>query len=510
MNSSPQQGTQSVRVRFAPSPTGFLHIGGVRTALFNWLYAKRHGGKFLLRIEDTDLDRSEQQFTDDIFASMRWLGLNWDEEPIFQSKRLDVYRRKAEELIEAGLAYRCTCTAEEVDAMREAAMKKGQKPQYDRSCREKNHPHGDQPYVIRAKLPLDGGIEFDDLVRGRIRFENTELDDFVIVRSNGAPTYNLSVVVDDVESQITHLIRGEDHINNTPKQLHLYRFFGFDQPLFAHLPMILGSDKKKLSKRHGAVSANVYRAEGYLPETLLNFLARLGWSHGDQEVFSVEELVEFFSFNHVQKSGAVFNSEKLLWLNGEHIRRTTSDRLARIVIDDFDTHFKGESQIERVNTPMGHRICGFIQPKVKTILEMVEQLVPLCTALPVEVDSSGLKWNKKPELKEPLKAAIHRIHGNFGQKISEFQKGASAFSRAESENAPWGNIPSLEDAGMNSEAIEAALRQAGEEHGVKLGDLAQPMRLCVTGRMVSAGLFELLAVLPWDVVEPRLAKVQTL
>ncbi|MFN7683935.1 MAG: glutamate--tRNA ligase [Oligoflexia bacterium] len=353
--------TTEVRVRFAPSPTGFLHIGGVRTALFNWLYARQQGGKFLLRIEDTDLERSEKHFTDDILASMKWFGLTWDEEPLYQSRRLDIYRAKADELVARGLAYKCWCSESEVEKMREELQAAGKKPMYDRRCRTRSAPGpADAPYVIRVAIPLEGSIEFDDMIRGPIRFENTDLDDFVLIRSNGAPTYNLSVVVDDVESRMTHIVRGDDHINNTPKQMHLYRHFSYPVPKFAHLPMILGPDKKKLSKRHGAVSANVYRGEGYLPETLLNFLARLGWSHGDQEIFSIDEMIRYFSFEHVQVSSAVFNVEKLQWLSGAHIRQADPARLASIVAEDFGDFFSPEA-LARVKSDFGTRLVAIQQ-----------------------------------------------------------------------------------------------------------------------------------------------------
>lgn len=494
---------QTVRVRFAPSPTGFLHIGGVRAALFNWLYARQHKGQFLIRIEDTDLERSEERFTQDIFASLKWLGLTSDEEPIFQSKRLDVYRQKAEELIEQGHAYRCYCTEAEVELMREKAMKEGKKPQYDRRCRDRKE-QGSGSYVIRAKIPLDGHVEFNDLIRGAIRFENVDLDDFVLIRSNGAPTYNLSVVVDDVHSKMTHILRGDDHINNTPKQMHLYRFFNYPVPQFAHLPMILGPDKKKLSKRHGAVSANAYRADGYLPEALLNFLARLGWSHGDQEIFSVEEMVRYFSFDHVQKSSAVFNTEKLLWLNGAHIRSTAPDRLLLVVIEDCAHHFESES-LKRAKTLLGTELVRLIQPKVKLVKEIAEQLVPLCTPGAVEVDPSGLKWEKDANLKTAVKAAVKHAYETLNKKVAQAPK-----THRKGSDQAWGEQPSLADLGMGHEEVDQFLRQISEQHGVKLGDLAQPVRLTVTGRLVSAGLFELMALLPWDVVGSRLQKVETL
>ncbi len=478
-----------VRVRFAPSPTGFLHIGGVRTALFNWLYARHHKGQFLLRIEDTDLERSEERFTRDILASMKWLGLNWDEEPLYQSKRLGVYREKAEELIAKGHAYRCYCTEAEVEKMREEALAAGKKPQYDRRCRDRKDAPAGVPFVIRAKIPLEGHVEFEDLIRGSIRFENVDIDDFVLIRSNGAPTYNLSVVVDDVYSRLTHIVRGDDHINNTPKQMHLYRFFDYPVPKFAHLPMILGPDKKKLSKRHGAVSANAYRADGYLPEALLNFLARLGWSHGDQEIFTIQEMIDYFSFDHVQKSSAVFNMEKLLWLNGTHLRTVSPKRLAEIIVEDYADFFNPEA-LATAKTPLGEKLVALIQPKVKLVKEIAEQLVPLCTPGVVEVDPTGLKWEKEATLKPVLKAAARHLTERLAAKI--------------------GNHASLGAAGMTAEDVNAFLKQMGEEHGVKLGDLAQPIRLTVTGRLVSASLFELLILLPWNVVEPRLQKIQSL
>ncbi len=495
-----------VRVRFAPSPTGFLHIGGVRTALFNWLYARGTGGKFLLRIEDTDLERSEDRFTQDIFYSLRWLGLTWDEELLYQSKRLDIHREKAEELVRKGRAYRCTCSEADVEAMRERLLAEGKKPMYDRSCRERAIPaNPGKPYVIRAKVPLDGIVEFHDLIKGPVVVENREIDDFVLVRSSGAPTYNLSVVVDDVHSAMSHVIRGDDHVNNTPKQIHLYRFLEFPVPAFAHLPMILGSDKKKLSKRHCAVSANVYRAEGYLPEAVVNFLARLGWSHGDQEVFTVEELIRHFSFDHVQVSAGVFNAEKLLWLNGEHLRRADPARLARIVVEDFGHHFSDPAALAKVDTALGRSLIAFIQPKVKLVRDIAEQLVPLCTSGPVEIDASELKWGKEGNLKAPIQAALRHIREELARKVAA----AGSLERAGADSV-WGASPSLANAGITPSDLDGLVRQIGETHGLKLGDIAPSMRFCLTGRQVSAGLFEVLASLPWDVVQPRLIKAENL
>jgi glutamyl-tRNA synthetase len=496
-----------LRVRFAPSPTGFLHIGSVRAALFNWLYARGRGGKFLLRIEDTDLERSEGRFTQDIMTSMKWLGLDWDEEPIHQSQRLDVYMKKAEELIAAGHAYRCWCTEAEVEQMREKAMAEGKKPMYDRRCRNRAEPGpAGAPHVIRAAVPLTGKVGFTDLIRGPIEVDNAEIDDFVLIRSNGAPTYNLSCVVDDVHSRISQVIRGDDHLNNTPKQVHLYNFLKYEQPEFAHLPMILGPDKKKLSKRHGATAVNAFRGEGYLPETMLNFLARIGWSHGDQEIFTVEEMIRFFSFDHVQKASGVFNHEKLLWLNGEWIRRSKPERLAAIVVEDYADHFRAPARLDRVDTPIGVALTAQIQPKVKLVRDIPEQLVPLVTPGVVEVDPSGLKWNKDDTLKQATKTAVRHATDQLAARIAA---GPARVERG-GPNAAWGASPSLGDAGMAHTDVDALLRQICEQHGVKLGDFMQPIRLCVSGRMVSASLFELLAILPWDVVEPRLRKVESL
>jgi glutamyl-tRNA synthetase len=489
-----------VRVRFAPSPTGFLHIGGVRAALFNWLYARHQGGNFLLRIEDTDLERSESRYTDDIMASLRWLGLDWDEEPLYQSKRLGLYAAIADRLIAQGHAYRCTCTEADVERMRERATTEGRKPMYDRSCRERGiGPNPGVPFVVRLKVPLDGHVQFHDLIRGDIRVENAEIDDFVLIRSNGATTYNFSCVIDDVESRMTHVIRGDDHINNTPKQLHLYRCLGYAQPEFAHLPMILGPDKKKLSKRHGAVSANQFRAEGYLPEAMLNFLVRLGWSHGDQEVFTLDEMIRHFSFDHVQKASGVWNQEKLLWLNGEHIRRANARRLAQLVADDFADRLPAPARRALVRTEIGEKLVGFMQPKVRLLAEFAEQLAPLLTPGTVEVDAAPLKWNKDPALKASTQAAIRQLLGALDERMRE-----AAPVRREGPDAEWGASPSPADAGMAHAQLEAIFKQAGEAHGVKLGDLVQPIRLTLTGRMVSASVFDVLGALPWDVSRPRL------
>ena len=324
-----------IRTRFAPSPTGYLHIGGARTALFCWAYARKHGGKFILRIEDTDLERSTAESTQAILDSMQWLGLDWDEGPVRQMDRLDRYRAVAEQLIRDGHAYRCYASKEELDALREQQRARGEKPRYDGRWRPENAkgktpPAGVTP-VVRFRNPDDGDVVWRDLVKGEIRFANAELDDLVLMRADGVPTYNFGVVVDDLDMAITHVIRGDDHVNNTPRQINIYRALGPALPAFAHVPMILGADGERLSKRHGAVSVLQYRDDGYLPEALVNFLARLGWSHGDEEMFSTAQLVEWFDLEHVSRSPAQFNGEKLAWLNQQYLKAAAPERLAELV-----------------------------------------------------------------------------------------------------------------------------------------------------------------------------------
>src|SRR5204862_6083531 len=331
----------SIRTRFAPSPTGFLHIGGARTALFSWAYARRHAGKFILRVEDTDLERSTAESVDAILESMRWLGIDWDEGPFFQMQRLARYREVGEQLIAAGHAYRCWATKEELDLLRAEQRARGEKPRYDGRWRPERAkarglvPPAGRPPVIRFRTPEDGTVGWQDLVKGPIEFPNAELDDLVILRADGVPTYNYGVVVDDLDMKITHVIRGDDHVNNTPPQIHIWRALGVnvphERPQFAHVPMILGADGERLSKRHGAVSVMQYRDEGYLPEALLNYLARLGWSHGDDELFSTRQFVEWFDLVHVSRSPAQFNPEKLAWLNQQYLKTADDARLTELV-----------------------------------------------------------------------------------------------------------------------------------------------------------------------------------
>ncbi len=478
--------SSAVRVRFAPSPTGWLHIGGVRVALFNYLFAKKMGGKYLIRIEDTDTERSEQRYTDDILSSLKWLDLSSEEEVMYQSDRGSVYQKIADDLVAKGLAYRCYCTLEEVERTREQMTKEGKKPMYARTCREKNYaagagPAGRTAFAIRAKFPLQGTTSFTDLIRGEINFQNTDLDDFVMIRCNGVPTYNFVVVIDDLEMKISHVIRGDDHINNTPKQVYIYEALKAQKPLFAHLPMILGEDKKKLSKRNGETSTNAYRTEGFLPEGLLNFLVRLGWSHGDQEIFTREEMIQHFGFEHVQVTGAVFNPEKLLWINGEHIKKTSPARLLSILQEDFEFQYSGVSE-SYVLTLITH-----LQQKVKLLKELPEQLKTLCVVGVAKVDGSDLKWNKIPEQKAKIKEAIQVLEKECSALIVKNGK------------------TTLAECGIGHAEIDAKLREICERFGLKLGEFTQPMRLFVTGQPnCNIGLFDLLPIMPWSTVSARL------
>ncbi len=475
-----------IRVRFAPSPTGFLHIGGVRTALFNYLFAKRMGGKFLLRIEDTDTDRSEQRFTDDILSSMKWLEMEAEEPILYQSQRQAIYQNLADEMISKGLAYRCYCTEAEVEATREQMMKEGRKPMYARTCRDRKEPiEGRTSFAVRAKFPLTGTTSFTDLIRGEIHFPNEDLDDFVMIRTNKVPTYNFVVVVDDVEMKISHVIRGDDHINNTPKQIYLYEAMKAEKPLFAHLPMILGQDKKKLSKRNGETSTNAYRAEGYLPEALLNFLVRLGWSHGDKELFSRQEMIDLFDLSHVQVSAAIFNVEKLLWTAGEHLKHADPVRILGILKEDFKDKFT-ETAYQNLNTPLASALIPFLQVKAKLMKELPDQMNSLLEPGAMPVDGTALKWNKDPAQKVKIKESIASLKSELESKLS----GKSI----------------LAESGVDHAQIDALLRATAEKFGLKLGDLTGPLRLYVTGQASSViGLFDLLPIMPYSTVSARLS-----
>ena len=357
----------TVRARFAPSPTGYLHIGGARTALFSWLYARKHGGNFVLRIEDTDLERSTEESVNAILEGMTWLGLEYDEGPFFQTHRFSRYNEVIQQLLDEGKAYKCFCTRERLDALRTEQMANKKKPRYDRHCLDIEELLNGQPYVIRYKNPSEGAVVVNDLIKGTVEVDNSELDDLIIARSDGSPTYNLTVVVDDLDMGVTHVIRGDDHLNNTPRQVNILRDLGAEPPQYAHVPMILGADGKRLSKRHGAVGVMQYREEGYLPEALLNYLVRLGWSYQDQEIFSVDEMIEFFDLKDVNKSASTFNPEKLLWLNHQYIMNSDPAHIAHHL-----SWYMGKLGIDPAAGPDLVEVVKVQRERAKTLVELAE------------------------------------------------------------------------------------------------------------------------------------------
>jgi glutamyl-tRNA synthetase len=452
--------TEQVRVRFAPSPTGHLHIGGARTALFNWLYARNSGGKFILRIEDTDRTRSTDEYIEAIIQGMKWLNLDWDEGPFRQTDRFDVYRAYVERLLKEGKAYRCYCSVEELEQRRQLALAQGKPQKYDGRCRDLKEGIPGRIPVVRFRTPQQGETIVDDLIRGRVVFENSQLDDLIILRSDNTPTYNFTVVVDDVDMQITHVIRGDDHLNNTPKQIHIYKALGYAIPKFAHLPMILGADKTRLSKRHGATSVMAYEEMGYLPDALVNYLVRLGWSHGDQEVFSREELIRFFSFENVGNAAAVFNPEKLLWLNHQYIMATSSGRLAELVIPFLEK----QDIIAEGQAPD----MAWLARAVKTLQERAKTLVELASSLRYYI-AEEIEFQEKAKEKFLNEKSLPLL-----KDLKDAVAACSDFSHA---------------------GLEPVFRAVVEKHGVKLGAVAQPVRVAMTGGTESPGIYEVLEVL---------------
>ena len=461
-----------VKVRFAPSHTGFLHIGGVRTALFNWLFARNRGGKFVLRIEDTDLSRSTEESIQEILESMRWLGLDWDEGPFRQTERQKIYSQKVEQLLKAGKAYPCYCSPEELEKKRNEAQKAGLKPKYDGTCRERlDIPEG-APSVIRFKAPLEGSVVVEDLLRGKVVFDITELDDLIIQRTDGTPTYNFVVVVDDSEMGITHVIRGDDHLSNTPRQCLLYDALDFKRPKFSHISMILGQDKTRLSKRHGATSALAYRDMGYLADAMINYLARLGWSHGDQEIFSREDLIKYFSFDSVNTSAAIFDSDKLSWVNEQYIQTTMPEELAK----QLEPHLRKVGILEE-----GHgfslseiaKVVPCLNNRAKTLVEMAEK--------------SAFFFNKQVKFDEKAK-----------------NKFLTDESKALLEKVVTG-LTALDD--FSAENIESLFKKIVEKEGLKLGKLAQPVRVALTGTTVSPGIYDVILLLGKEESLKRLKEV---
>ncbi len=455
---------QTIITRFPPSPTGYLHLGGARTAIFNWLYARHNHGRFVLRIEDTDVQRSTDESVNAIFEAMEWLGIDWDEGPYFQSERFDIYKKYIDRLISSGNAYYCTCTPEEVDAMRNAAKERGDNPRYDGSCREKNLPW-QEGAVVRFKTPLTGNTVVEDMIRGDIAFSNTELDDFIIARGDGSPMYNLAVVIDDITMNINTIIRGDDHISNTPKQILLYQALGAKVPDFGHVPMVLGPDKSRLSKRHGAMSVTAYRDMGYHPDAMVNFLVRLGWSHGDQEFFTRKELIDKFDLDHIGRSAGVFNPEKLLALNAEHIRNAPADSLA--------AHLLPFLQEKGIAVEAGAYLYGVIEtlkPRSKTFVEMADGAAFYFVEKP-EYDEKAAAKFLKPALLGPMKQLTDAVSG-----MAEF----------------------------NEKNLEDIFKQVMEDSGLGFGKVAQPVRVALTGKTVSPGIFEMMLALGKEKVISRL------
>jgi glutamyl-tRNA synthetase len=432
-----------VRTRFAPSPTGYLHIGGVRTALYCWLYARKMKGKFILRIEDTDLERSTPESVQAILDGMAWLNLDYQEGPFYQTKRFDRYKEVIDQLIGQGQAYRCYCSKERLEKLREQQTANKEKPRYDGHCRNLTEPVSGS-YVVRFKNPTEGTVEFNDLVRGKLAFANTELDDLIIARTEGTPTYNFTVVVDDWDMKVTHVIRGDDHINNTPRQINILSALGANLPLYAHVPMILGGDGKRLSKRHGAVSVLQYREEGILPQALLNYLVRLGWSHGDQEIFSLSELIEYFDIKNLNHSPAAFDRDKLLWLNQHYMKVGDPSQVVKEFAWQMEKH-----GIDIKEGPPLSDVIKIQAERTKTLQEMAERSRYFYEDIEV---SDELKAHFPAE----LKPALTMIRDRF-ESLAEWDK----------------------------EALHQILANTAEIHGLKLGKLAQPIRVAMTGGTVS-------------------------
>ncbi len=453
----------NVRTRFAPSPTGFLHIGGARTALFNWLFTRHQGGKFILRVEDTDQARSTEESTRAILDAMTWLGLNWDKGPYFQAERVGLHREMVQKLIREGKAYYCRCTQEELEEKRKQALAAGKKPKYDGTCREKNLGKT-AGSVVRFRGAQTGATIVEDLIKGDITFNNEELDDLIIERADGYPTYNFAVVVDDALMNITHVIRGDDHVNNTPRQILLYQALGFDVPKFAHVPMILGADKTRLSKRHGATSVMAYKEMGYLPEALVNYLVRLGWAHGDQEIFFLNELVEVFSLEAVGKSPAVFNPEKLLWLNAHYIRQAAPEKIAALMKDFWPAAATGKDE-EFVK-----KVVIDLQTRSRTLAEM-GAAADFYFADNLDYEPEAAQKFLQPEAVPHLKEIAAKI-------------------------------PAVEN--FTKEGIEEFLKAYAQEKEIKLKVIAQPLRVALTGKTVSPGIDEVMVTLGKDLVVKRI------
>jgi len=465
MNNIYREILMTLTTRFAPSPTGYLHVGGARTALYSWLYAQKNGGNFILRIEDTDLERSTQASVDAIMDGMNWLNLEWTHGPYFQTKRFDRYKEVIQQLLDSGNAYRCYSTAEEVEAMREEAKAKGEIEKYNGLWRDRTDYPEDKPYVIRFKNPLEGDVVINDIVKGDITISNSQLDDLIIARSDGTPTYNLTVVVDDLDMKITHVVRGDDHISNTPKQINILNALNADVPAYAHIPMILGDDGKRLSKRHGAVSVMQYRDDGYLPEALLNYLVRLGWSHGDQEIFSREEMIALFDLTGCNKAPSAFNTDKLIWVNQHYMKTLDPEYVAE--------HLQWHMNDQGITTDNGPALAEIVKvqaDRVKTLKEMA-QISRYFYEDFEELDAAAVKKHLRPVVKEPLILVKAKLAA-----LTE-----------------W--VPEL---------IHAAINDTATELEVGMGKVGMPLRVAATGGGNSPSLDITLALLDKDKVLSRI------
>ena len=455
----------TLTTRFAPSPTGYLHVGGARTALYSWLHAKKNGGEFILRIEDTDLERSTQASVDAIMDGMNWLQLDWDKGPYFQTKRFDRYKAVIDQLLAEGNAYRCYCTPEEVDEMRAQAREKGEKERYNGMWRDRTDYPEDKPYVIRFKNPLDGDVVINDLVKGEITISNKELDDLIIARSDGSPTYNLTVVVDDWDMGVTCVIRGDDHVNNTPRQINIFNALGAPLPEFAHIPMILGDDGKRLSKRHGAVGVMQYRDDGYLPEALLNYLVRLGWSHGDQELFTRDEMIELFDLNDCNRAPSGFNTEKLIWVNQHYMKTLAPEYVAE--------HLAWHMQDQNIDTRNGPALSEIVKvqaERVKTLKEMAEISRYFYQNF-TEFDATATKKHLRPVAQQPLEVVKAKLAA-----LTDWQP----------------------------EHIHNAINETVAELELGMGKVGMPLRVAATGAGNSPSLDVTLALLDQDKVLARI------
>jgi glutamyl-tRNA synthetase len=452
-----------VRTRFAPSPTGYLHIGGARTALFNYLFARHYGGKFILRIEDTDRERSTPQAIQAILDAMKWLDLDYDEGPFYQTKRYPRYNERIRELLANGRAYPCTCSPQELEAKRQAALKEKRKPMYDGTCRPPASFSGqismlpDKPHVIRFRSPNEGSTVVKDLIKGNVVFDNRELDDLIIARTDGTPTYNFCVVVDDIDMEISHIIRGDDHLSNTPRQIQLYEALGHELPQFAHVPLILGTDKARLSKRHGATSVMAYRDMGYFPEAVVNYLVRLAWSHGDQEIFSRRELIEQFTLDNVGKAAGVFNPEKFLWVNFHYLKSKPLAELA----DETVPYVVAKGYPPPQDMQWLEKMIATLRERAKTLVELVDS-AHFYLADEIEVDEKAAAKFLTKDVAAPMMSLIQ-------------------------------NLSALED--FTENAIEQAFTNTLNEHALQMGQLAQPVRVALTGGTVSPGIHDVIAVL---------------